>query len=208
MFTARQVIYSALDDGIIEGYSEDYAEPGYTLGDKVGILFANWNPQSFDKEATKEQRLMPRLADVAERAGYEVEWSDEWSTCYDCGKAYRTSPDSYCWQPSYADCDGAYLCAECLKPAEYLESIEGDPQRCNTFTHINPSDHGYVLIKKMANGWYGGQNDSPEIVARSLRAQGVDRFVFHLDSVGQFDTHFSVYVHETEAALLEPEVSK
>src|SRR5262245_37954667 len=70
------------------GYASGYAEPGYHDPDN-GVLFANWNvfPRGFDR--------------VLEQAGYAVEWSDEWSTCEDCGKAVRTSPNSYGWQRSY-----------------------------------------------------------------------------------------------------------
>jgi hypothetical protein len=80
-------------------YARKYGEPGYD-NPKKGILFANWNsfPRNFDM--------------VLEKLGYAVEWSDEWFTC-DCGKAIRTQPDSYCWQPSYKEKHGEILCKEC-----------------------------------------------------------------------------------------------
>ncbi len=87
------------------GYATAYAEPGYAQPTK-GILFANWNylPRDFDK--------------VLERAGYAVEWSDEWATCDGCNNAVRTSPDSYCWTPSYVlDDDGVY-CLACAGTEE------------------------------------------------------------------------------------------
>src|SRR5215471_233289 len=73
------------------GFSPDYAEPGYGPQYATpirGILFANWNrfPRDFDR--------------VLEKAGYAVEWSDEWSTCEDCNKAFRTEPDGFSWSPS------------------------------------------------------------------------------------------------------------
>ena len=40
--------------------------------------------------------------------GRTKEWADEWSMCADCGKAFRTSPNSYGWTPSYVllgECD-------------------------------------------------------------------------------------------------------
>src|ERR1700733_2652991 len=70
-------------------YAHAYGEPGYT-DPKKAILFANWN--YFCKE----------VYNLLGKAGYALEWSDEWSTCNDCGNAVRTSADSYSWQPFYA----------------------------------------------------------------------------------------------------------
>lgn len=85
------------------GFAPDYAEPGYDSPDKA-VLFANWN-------------CLPRNLDtILERLGYAVEWSDEWMTCEDCGRAVRTSPDGYDWTPFYKienDCE--VLCLDCLK---------------------------------------------------------------------------------------------
>ncbi len=78
--------------------AHDYAEPGYSTGE-LGILFSNWNDEGFwDRLENKYVvvcQFMPRLAKVAEHAGYEIEWSDEWDTCSDCCKAFRTQADLY-----------------------------------------------------------------------------------------------------------------
>src|SRR5262249_11080147 len=98
-------------------WAAEYAEPGYDQPEK-GILFANWN-------------YFPRGVDsILERYGYQIEWSDEWSTCGDCGKAFRTQPDSYGWQPSYfwaSDCE--MLCKDCIDMESYLESLEDKPRK-------------------------------------------------------------------------------
>ena len=86
------------------GYATEYAEPGYDKPAK-GILFANWN-------------VFPRGLDtILEKAGYSVEWSDEWTTC-DCGKAFRLSADSYVWEPAYKEVGGELMCLECAKCEE------------------------------------------------------------------------------------------
>jgi hypothetical protein len=93
------------------GYAAEYAERGYSNPSK-GILFANWNYFSND------------VFRLLESYGFECEWSDEWSTCSDCGKAFRTSPDSYGWQPSYfwaSDCE--MVCVDCLNVEEYLLNL-------------------------------------------------------------------------------------
>lgn len=211
MHTAKQVIEHALENGLIEGYSTSYSEPGYSFNDgetRKAILFANWNAKSHYDETTRkfveDDNTMPRLAGIAEKAGYTVEWSDEWTTCDECYGAVRTQADSYSWKRSYwqTEC-GDIVCANCLDPVEYLETLEGCPTICNTFDHVNPADHGYTLIREQLEyGWHPGQNDSPAIVAKSLRDRGIERFLFSLDSVGQFDASFSVYVHDSEAELL------
>ena len=95
-------------------YSSEYAEPGYTQP-KKGILFSDWN-------------YLPRgIGDLLSRMGYELEWEDEWTTCSDCGKALRTSADSYSWQPSYFlmyECE--MYCKECADIPEYLRSKENE----------------------------------------------------------------------------------
>ncbi len=94
-------------------WSEDYVEPGYDKPRK-GIVFANWNgfPRDLDR--------------ILERAGYSVEWSDEWSTCEDCYRAFRTEPDGYGWQPVYSwDGECSLVCRDCLQEryptSEYVE---------------------------------------------------------------------------------------
>lgn len=170
-------------------WSKEYAEPGYTNPDKA-ILFANWN--IFSNDATN----------LLEKYGYDIQWSDEWSTCGDCGKAVRTSPDSYGWQPSYVimnDCE--IVCIECLKddPTDYLQSIEDNPKQALNLRGIDPSQHGYELIKgEFESGMHQGQNDKPEKIFAELVQAGHKRILFSVDTVGQFDMQFSVWKHIQE----------
>lgn len=96
------------------GYAPDYAECGYD-SPKYGIVFANWNkfPRNFDR--------------TLERAGYAVEWADEWDRCEDCQRAFRTAANSHWWTPAgvylegssnYNDPyqrDGGSTCLDCLQ---------------------------------------------------------------------------------------------
>lgn len=82
-------------------WSDGYAEPGYEQP-RRGVLLADWN--IFPKEAI----------DLLERAGFAIEWSDEWSHCDDCGKIVRTEPDGYDWEPFYRfDGESTLLCRNC-----------------------------------------------------------------------------------------------
>jgi hypothetical protein len=209
MLTARQAIEKACESGRIENFCADYAEPGYD-SPKSGILFANWNRSARYDETTREwittDDTMPRLAEIAEKAGYAIEWSDEWSTCDQCHRAVRTQADCYSWQPSYiimAGCE--IICKECLREdsdlmAEYLESLEGNTQRAVNLQGIDLTEYGYERFNDTSyeSGFHPGQSDDPEAIAAQLRAQGHDRFIFEIASVAQFDTHFNVWVAKEE----------
>jgi len=168
------------------GYSAEYAEPGYDTP-KRGILFNNWN-------------FFPsRVTDLLEKYGFAIEWEDEWSTCQDCGKAVRTSPDSYGWQPSYFILNECELfCRDCAPMDEYLESLEDNPRRALN-DHINPANYGYIKLEgEFENGFHPGQNDNPKDIYARLHAQGHKRLLFNIDSVGQFDMQFSIWKKDEE----------
>jgi hypothetical protein len=66
---------------------------------------------------------------------------------------------------------------------------------------------GYVNLNEdggsFENGWYGGQNDDPTSIGKAFKAAGVTEYVFTIDSVGQFDLRFSVYVKEEDLSKAE-----
>lgn len=83
------------------GWAPKYAESGYDQP-KRGIVMANWN------------KLPRELGAILERAGYAIEWSDEWATCDSCNGAVRTQPDGHGWEPGYRETEsGDTFCLEC-----------------------------------------------------------------------------------------------
>jgi hypothetical protein len=179
---ARQVEYI--------NWTHEYAEPGYSSPSK-GILFGDWNYFSND------------VARLLEQYGYAIEWEDEWSTCGDCGRAIRTSADSYGWQPSYVilnDCE--LVCIDCLNghADEYLQSLENNPRKALNVSHgINPADYGYAQVgKDFENGFHPHQNDDPKKIYDELRKQGHQHILFTVDDVGQFDLTFSAWIKSDE----------
>ncbi|GAG52478.1 unnamed protein product, partial [marine sediment metagenome] len=74
---------------------EGYAEPGYSDPDSNVIAFGNWNAiTEYDGDKFQTIDDAPaRVASLLEKAGVELEWSDEWEFCGECGKAVRTKPD-------------------------------------------------------------------------------------------------------------------
>jgi hypothetical protein len=181
-------IRSAISEIENMDFSAEYAEPGYSNPLK-GILFADWN-------------YFPRGIDsILERYGYQIEWSDEWTTCEQCGRAVRTSPDSHGYQPSYVilnDCE--IVCVDCLNgdAGDYLESLENHPNRALNVPAINPAKWGYVQLEDgFESGFHPGQNDNPKAIYARLHAQ-YPRLLFKIDGVGQFDFTFSVW-HRPES---------
>lgn len=161
-------------------YASEYAEPGYTQPRK-GILFANWNYFSND------------VVRVLEAYGYEIEWSDEWTRCEDCGKALRTSPDCYSWQPSYFVLDGSELCRECVPMEEYLESLEDNPRKAVN-DHLDLAEFGYTQLQGgFENGLHPGMNDSPSKIFERFKNLGHKRLLFSIDEVSQFYSTFSIW---------------
>lgn len=167
-------------------YCSNYAESEHrsTRENFKGVIFANWN------------NIPQRVFDLLEQYGYECEWSDEWSTCDDCCKAIRTSPDSYSYIGQYWITEGSIICAKCVidnSVGDYLESLEDHPTSAVTLD-VDPSEFGYTLQESnFENGFHAGQNDDPEKIHARLKALGYMGIVFKLDSVGQFDQRFSVY---------------
>lgn len=189
-------------------WAEGYADP---LADEpeAGVAFGNWNDsRRYDpetRESTVTDRTPSRVARLLERLGVECEWEDEWTTCAECYRAIRTSPDCYSWTPAYLlanECEP--VCEACVEsdPEPYLLELEGNARSAWTLD-IDPEAHGYVRAEDgFETGFHPGQNDDPADVAERLADAGVSRYVFRLDSTGQFDATWSVYVHEDEAPAL------
>lgn len=198
-----------------------YAEPGYGSlsleGDEIVVL-GDWNPKRWvdrnnpNDVLTDEESLPVRLADMlGEIDGVEIEWLDEWYSCSECNRVVRSQPNGYSWQPYYAmlnECEP--VCADCLmkdvdgsieagdwinNSSNALTWIDGiQLERLTDFVKWEPgNEHDY------ANGWYDGQDDDPRKILEGIldRHPGAE-VVLLIDSVGQFDCHFSAYVRGLE----------
>ena len=210
----KDVAHDWLQDLLSEGHfyiewADKYCEPGYTQSEK-GVLFANWNKETKYNRETKEletlHSAMEAISKVAEAMDYECEWSDEWATCQECNGAVRTSADCYSWTRYYALIDDCELvCADCIEedPEQYLEDLSGNSDKAVTFP-IDLYEHGYhnlnddAIERSFENGLYGGQDASPHKIAMALENAGITDFIFKIDSVGQFDSKFSVWVPEAD----------
>ncbi len=91
-------------------------------------------------------------------------------------------------------------CLECTDVEEHFLSLEGESDEINQIEQFDPSENGYYLIgDDFEHGFYPGQDADPQLIAKLLRGSGFGRFIFNLDSKGQFDIDFSVWLHHDEA---------
>jgi hypothetical protein len=128
-------------------------------------------------------------------------FSDEYTTCSNCGNVIRTSPDSYSWQPDFWLSDGEILCSECVEnnPDDYLDwqTDHRDSNRVVNERLLDLSEHGFTkVLVGLENGFHPGQADNPTAVRRYLEKQGLS-VAFTVDN-GQFDVSFDVWIRSRE----------
>lgn len=187
------------------GLYSSYTEPRYTDPISGVIALGNWNKiTKWDEDAGHSVHLddiMSRLGEALETwCGAELEWEDEWACCEDCGKLFRISPDSYSWQ-QYGVTENCCICGDCIaeNARDYLENLEDNDHNCATIQGIDPAEYEYTpILTDLEHGFHLGQDADPKVIAESLRDMGIERFLFVLDSAGQFDLSFSTWIHDSE----------
>lgn len=203
---AKNVAISTLGKNRIEEISiyNGYSEPGYH-GDCVAL--GNWNNiverNKFGCSDSISDNTPSRLAKVLEKLGAEIEWSDEWTSCSCCDKLVRTVGNGYSWKPSYSIRNDEVICFQCLDPAEHLEFLEGKHKLANTIDTIDPAEFGYIKVEQHRYSIFSYNRESPADLAKSLRKKNIDRFLFNLDNVDQFNQEYSLWIHESEKNILE-----
>ena len=177
-------------------------EPDYE--DKP-VVVGNWNSGTEYNRETSQSRIvndtMPRLAKLFEKLGYSVEWEDEWTSCEDCGKAFRVSPNCYSWCMYGWILDGCCYCGDCIKrnPSDYLEYLSGNHRAADTMG-IDLTANGYHLEMENLESNFLGHEDSPEKIAKGLRERGITDFIFAIDWKGRFATGFSLWIKKSESS--------
>lgn len=203
MLTPLVKDYEHLEEllGRVQKYPEieiasEYGEPGYTLEEGKGILLGNWNADGGYK--SEESKRMAIITAHLEKY-FELEWRDEWIVLYDDGcKAYRTSADSYSWTSSIEWFNGEAVSHNEITndPECYFDEFMDDPNKAWKIDAVDLSEYGFskVNLESFENGFYHGQNDNPKDILEGLQSHNPEyNYIFELDSVGQFDIHFSVW---------------
>jgi hypothetical protein len=174
-----------LEDKHYATSASTYGEPGYADPQR-GILFANWN------------NVPKGLCDWLEAQGFELEWSDEWTTHDD--RAYRTQPDCYAWEPSliYTD-DGDPLTRD-DDPSDVIDALAmtdwNQSARClpSWISADALLEAGYTLhAGELESGFHAGQTDDPAKLAKQAFANGAVRVAFRKLENSQFYIRFECY---------------
>lgn len=194
-------------DDICVNVADDSQETTYAI-------FDGWDDHS--KFMTKVREILELVDDEGE---YEIEklleitfvFSDEYDTCSDCGNVIRTSADSYHWQPDFYLGDCFLACNKCFNDNEdyqeaYIEEKINSPKNAinGLISEEQLEKLGFEKWNKNSyeSGLHYGQNDNPENIYEEL-SDKYEEIVFFVDGVGQFDTHFSVWIrgeYENEEA--------
>lgn len=200
-----QAIESRLDEIT---WADDYCEPGYHS--EKGVVFGNWNKitgwkqgEGYTQQGLDGSNIPCRLSKLLESNGFDIEWSDEWSACCDCNKAFRTSGDSYCWTPYFIwmnECE--LICLDCaLKDESSIEQYIDDANKCvpaALVPLIEKAGFTKYNSESYENGWHPGQNNSPAKIAKELQDKGL-QYIFTHDENSQFYIKFSVWTRKTES---------
>lgn len=138
---------------------------------------------------------------------------DEYDTCADCYKIVRTSPDGYGWSPDYIRLEsGEIICRECVeKEIEILidEYTNNSDKAIPDWAISLIKKEGFVCLDDedseacqiFTSGLHPGQNDNPKDVIENFEREGYLEkydFIFCINSTGQFDVNFSLWMREKE----------
>lgn len=208
-----------LRDKIREVINNTIVEEGGTIGEyeeKSFLIVPCWNSielaikglgeiEGLKEELEKEgfefsfDDIISYLFDTAK---YDSNWgfNDEYTTCQECNKVVRTSPDSYSWLPQSAivnECE--LLCSECIKadPQSYIEGLVNNPKKANTILNDEElEEQGFTkLEKEYENGFYEGMNDEPQKIYEGLCSE-YEEILFSITDSGQFHIGFVTYVKD------------
>lgn len=140
-----------------------------------------------------------------------IGFDDEYTRC-DCGNIIKTTPNCWNWSPDYIQTEYEIICRDC---------IENDidiliDEYSNDYKKAIP-DWSIELIKEQGfqcldnkdteacqifeNGFHPGQDDNPETIINDLEKEGYTEkydFLFAINSTGQFDCQFSLWIREKE----------
>ncbi len=190
----------------VEFHYSGYGEPGYDDPKSGVIALANWNSISkWDEEKHAFVVLDDtpgRFAEVLKKLEVELEWSDEFMTCERCNKLVRNSPNCYDWTPAYCRFEGGeVVCHECIEadPSDYLDYLRGQHRHLMTIP-IDLTQYGYVKLQgEFQHGMHRGMDADPLKIAKALRLQGIDNFIFTEEDTSQFYMQFGVWAPKEEA---------
>lgn len=199
-------ILEHLGDHHVYDYCADYGEPGYSHdGDETPlVVLGDWWCRC-GAEGLRDLHSIedhhPRVFAQMTAQGVMFEWHDEWWIDHETSKAWRTTGNSYSWQPSIVCGEYDYITPD-HDIEEWLLWAIDNPTRCIPTRVWGSADieaQGFEQYNgQFESGWYPGQNDDPREITRTIREEhGNDvEIVFMLDATRQFDIRFSAWIRQ------------
>ena len=178
---------------------------GQTVDD-VSIFIADWNNEKLEAIGNWLENSA-----IFHDSVVETGWDDTTTNCSDCGKYFSTQSGYYGAEPEFlwvSDC--ALLCKSCaLGYPEDIEEFYNNqydralPNWCidtiKKMDYFCLDDEDDELCKIYENGLHPGQNDTPADIIKNLEKEGFwDKYdyIFCINSTGQFDCRFSLFIKE------------
>jgi hypothetical protein len=173
-----------------------YEGTHYESGEHVwtGDLWRLWPAPEGETLETKNQR---RLSELMECKGMQLRFYDE--TISDSeGLVHETQPSYYGRTPTFniLNCEVWSRREAEANPERYLEDLLSCDHNVADSWEIDFAQFGFVKFDYQAeSGFHHGQTDTPESVKKLIQEKFPDceEFVFSIDSVGQFDVHFTAW---------------
>lgn len=156
---------------------DKYSEPGYDLPQSGIVAVGNWNPvDDYDRDA---QVRVPHddtpelLGDLLDKLGCALEWSDEWTSCSDCGGLVRIQPDCHSWIPYYTHPEhgGDLVCHECQPPDQPAEPE--DPAELQEGDYVTNDYVTFHVVGEKKRVNVGEDEDWREVVRADMEETGV-----------------------------------
>lgn len=138
--------------------------------------------------------------DVEKETGIIMVFSDEYTTCSDCGNVIRTEPNSYHWQPDFYVGDGFIACNDCFNNTEdyqeaYIAERVNNPKHAinGLLTEQQIENLGFERVgREFEDGWHH-VNDDPQAIYDEL-SERYEEVLFYINNVEQFGINFIVFV--------------
>lgn len=180
---------------ILEKYDHpSFAESVYGEPPCEGVFLCNWN------------NVPQHITNWLEKRGFECLWNDEYLHDYENNRVFRCEATHYGWMPQFICNDWTnyeVIGEDDLQDIadEYInEYLLNDPKVADhLLEHAKIRENGFEPLIRGENGLHAYQTDDPEKMMESAKEQYPNAdFIFVIDSVGQFDTHFSLWKRERE----------
>ena len=129
-----------------------------------------------------------------------IEWgfSDEYSTCGNCGKSFNQTPGYHGDIQRYAIVDDEILCGDCIATdyeEKYIESLTNNTKNALKTSIISEERLEELGWKKQQetyeSGLREGQNDNPEEISKKYKKENDILFTF---ASSQFETEFWIWI--------------